>query len=553
MSAESVIEQEHKPVASGMMKNNALTPNRSWSQNNVEMLICLAPVTEADQANSAKTTKDATMKANKEYCALLRLIFNLVTNAPKETDKVPVEFIERLRETEMKVNKFHRTFNPQAAHFDDSIILAHIYLKLSEIYNSVDAKAMVTGIFNDKLYIAKEHLTQCVKLLEGKELDRKSILIAVTAFYKLACISMQLEDIKELKQYLNKVMELYDTYTENKDDYPSPVCVLAGIESKDYISEMDALYAQTLHRLLLYYRHHDEYTSTDEPNAMIKSMHKILNKILKRRPSHLKYNDWVTFSSYIALDFLNCKRFNEARHHLAAASFVTKRYYEEEYMKIDENEVPLKKAVTYNEYVSTTVSLAVKWAQYGNTLLRLSSERFLYENRDESEAAQPSELLFADLESQLQEFTTLIKATYITDYKDAKAVFRRVLKWLEEARVSAIEGKVTDYYAIISQTIFQAYKYFAYYEREKNDKIKLYRQRMDVLYDISKSLYTDNIIIRKCIWLQLVLASYSLLDIKIEHLVPHEKINAELSAEIDKLVKQNVHISELYLYTKITS
>lgn len=512
------------------------------------MLICLASVTEVEFTENANS---GTMKINKEYCALLKLVFNLVTNIAneKEKDKPSVEHIETLREIEMQLNKFHRTFNPQDAPFNDGIALAQIYLKLSEIYDSDDSR-------RDKLYIAREHLMQCVQLLEGKELDRKVIFTVIKAFFELGRISIKLKDIEESEQFTRKALELYLTYTEKKDDYPVPIYfpTVTGIEiDRNYTHEMDILYARILQTLLLY-RHYNvsEYSPIDNCTMIIYA-HKILDKLLKTAPLPISYPEWATFSSQLSSEFLKYKRFNEARHHLAAASLFVKRFYEEESIKIDEDKFLRDKAVAHNTYAVTAANVAIRWAQYGNTLLRSSSERFLYnEEKDESatEFAVPSpKLLFTDLQNELQNFTDLIRDTYIVDYKDAKIVFRRVLKWLEEAKGFAVKTKVTTIYMDISRGIFHAYKYLVCYEREKSEQIKLYKQLMDTLNDLSKSLNADDDAnVRRYIYLQLVLASYSLLEIKTEDLESHDKVNAELLVEIDKLVKYNVHNSELYLY-----
>ncbi|XP_032680833.1 uncharacterized protein LOC116848639 isoform X2 [Odontomachus brunneus] len=68
-----------------------------------------ASVTKVEFTENVKPTTSGTMEINKEYCALLKLVFNLVTNIAneKEKDKPYAEHIETLREIEMRLNKFH--------------------------------------------------------------------------------------------------------------------------------------------------------------------------------------------------------------------------------------------------------------------------------------------------------------------------------------------------------------------------------------------------------------------------------------------------------------
>ncbi|XP_032680832.1 KIF-binding protein-like isoform X1 [Odontomachus brunneus] len=511
-----------------------------------------ASVTKVEFTENVKPTTSGTMEINKEYCALLKLVFNLVTNIAneKEKDKPYAEHIETLREIEMRLNKFHRTFNSQDAPFHDSIALAQIYLKLSEIYYSDDSR-------NDKLYIAREHLMQCVQLLKGKELDRKVIFTVIKAFFELGCISMKLKDLEESEQFTRKALELYLTYTEKKEDYPAPTHfpIVTGIEIEcNYIYEMDILYTRILKTLLSFQHYNVNKYSPIDNCTMIIYAHKILEKMLKTAPLSVSYSELAIFSSHLSSEFLKYKRFNEARHHLAVASFSVKKYYEVELIKIDGDKSPRVKARAHDTHALTAANVAIKWAQYGNTLLRSSSERVLYnEEEDESatEFAMLPKLLFTGLQDELQNFTDLIRDAYIADYKDAKVVFRRVLKWLEEAKGFAIKVRTmsTNINMNISRGIFHAYKYLICYEREKNEQMKLYKQLMDTLNDFSKSLSADaDPTVRKYTCLQVVLASYSLLEIKTQDLESHDKMDSELLGEIDKLVKYNVHNSELYLY-----
>ncbi|EFN79672.1 protein KBP homolog [Harpegnathos saltator] len=509
-------------------------------------------VTEAEESTkSDRTTRSITIKyINKEYCALLKLTFDLERNITREDNRLSADHIETLRETEMQVKRFHHTFNSQDAHFDDSIILAHIYLTLANIYY-----AGTTDITNGKerIYIAKEYLRQCVKLLKGKELDRRAVLTTLQALCVSRNVYIELQEIEEWKQVTRKTLEYYWMYTEKKDNYPHPVYILAvaGIViNRNYEYDLDILYARTLQFLMLYEYYCDEYLPIDNC-TMIMCTHKILNKILKAVPLLMKYPEWVTITSQLALLFIKNRRFTEARHHLAAASFVAKKFYEEELMKMDKNKLPTQKAELRNTYNKAVADIAIKWATYGNKLLCLSGERFLHEEGNEvatgNLAMESTKLIFTDLENELQDITALIRDTYITDCKDAKPIFRRVLRWLEEAREFAANTKTANMYVDITRGIFLAYKYLARYEQKKDNQVKLYKQRIDTLYDISKTVNTDDANVRKHVWLQLMLASYSLLDIKTEDLESLDKINEELTAEINKLVKYNIHSSELYL------
>ncbi|XP_014475724.1 PREDICTED: uncharacterized protein LOC106745014 isoform X2 [Dinoponera quadriceps] len=501
-------------------------------------------------AELTKTTEITAMRVNEEYRALLKLTIDLHANIE---DKLSVEHIETLREIEIQLKKFHCTFNSQDAHFDDGIVLAQIYLKLSEIYGKDNKK--------ERLYIAREYAMQCVKLVEGKELDRKVIITAVLAFFSLQNISIQLQNLEEMEQFARKLHKLYWTYTGEKEDYPAPIDVPAviGIETKGNdetytIHVMDQTYLYALQSMLYYYYCcSDESSSTEDEDyniVLITCEHKILKKMLKTSLLPVDYYGWVSFASNLSIEFSKRRRFSEARNHLAVASLVVKKFHDEKYIKIDEKENQERRATICNEFTDISALLAVSWAKYGNTLLRSSAERLLHEEDVTNFATQSPKLLFANLETELQDFTDLIGDTYIVDYKDAKTVFRRVIKWLEEARKHIVSGKHTKIYIELSRNIFKAYKYFAYYEREKDDRIKLYKQRKDTLHDILKSLNVDdNIDARKNILRLLLLASYSLLDIMTEDLEPYDTLNAKLSVEIDKLVKQIVHISETYMYT----
>lgn len=493
------------------------------------------------------TNEETTMTINEKYCALLKLVSNLAANIAVEKNKPSNERNETLREIEMQLNKLQSTFHTKDAFLNDDILLAEIILKLSQVYLSEDKK--------DKLYIAKGYLMECVHLLKGKEQNSKAIFTVIKVFYELGNIWNKLRDIKQSEEFMYKLVELYLTYTKQKDDYPVPIHLPAviGVEiEKNYIYEMDTLYMRVLYSLLVYgnVSKSTKYASIDN-FTMIICAHRILTKMLKTAPLSIGYLEWATFSSQLSLEFLKYKRFNEARHHLAAASHFIGKFYEE---KLNKGKSQVDGSETHNTYNEIAADIAIKWAKYGNTLLHLSGVRLLYK-KEKDEFADPAtqslQYVFVDLEDELRNFTTLIRDTYIMNYKEAKVVFRRVLKWLEQAKEHAIKGKMTKKYINISRGIFHAYKYLARYEHEKSDQVRLYKELMDNLHDLLKLLhvddnyYTDT---RRYILLQLVLASYSLLDIKTEELDSHEQIKSDLSTEIDKLIKHNIHNSELYLH-----
>lgn len=81
-----------------------------------------------------------------------------------------------------------------------------------------------------------------------------------------------------------------------------------------------------------------------------------------------------------------------------------------------------------------------------------------------------------------------ITAQYIINYSEAREVFLKGQKWLNEAKIYYnIDNRCSDYVEII-QDSSQLYKLLAFFETEPDRKAKMHRRRVDMLIDLLNKL-----------------------------------------------------------------
>lgn len=517
-------------------------------------MMCL--VMEVQLVQSVESTESAEKSAkmidvSENLVELLTLTINVVINETKN------QFLTQpgqvVREIEANMNKyFHNIEKLREGKPDDSTFLAQAYLQMSTLYHNHNYK-------KEKLYIAEAYLARCLRLLKGKELDRKIILIVVTAYLELGYLWFKLKNLKKSKAQLDEIVELYKMYTQGKDDYPAPVCILAivGLKTKNNLIDLDKLYWQALCTLTLLAS--KGITSEVEKQNVMMYMHKLLTKQLKGLPSTIGRVEWAINVQYLAKLFLEYDRFAEAKNHIITATFVMRQFYNEE-LNVQFPDMTVGLSEQYNYGVSRN---SMCWAWYGVALLAASTKQTLIQNNTEDKlhgasdlqskqnprtesVIQLTKLLFANSGEEVPEFGVLDRDTRITNYHDAVQVFQNILNNLNKVRLYFINNSDLELYMEYIRCTSKAYKYLMYYEKDRNKKIELQQKHATALTDIMGSLRpTDNQYLRGYVSLELAIAISTQLDTRIENFpIEGDLIN---SSEIKELVNLNIENLKLYL------
>ncbi|EFN79671.1 hypothetical protein EAI_13779 [Harpegnathos saltator] len=375
----------------------------------------------AENIKNAENIGNVTIDVSENLMDLLRLTTNIMINVIKNENLTKSDAL--LRQTEANMNKlfqFLHLGSSQNIKPDDSTILAQAYLNISTVYHNLNSK-------REKIYIAEAYLTRCIKLLKDKKVDRKTIMILISANFELGHIWYKLDNQEKSKKYYYEILQLYTLYTQGKDDYPVPVYIpsIIDINARCYFSNLDTLYWQALHDLSTLFNKAN--ISVIENEIVVTHLHNLLAKYLKRMPSSMGRIKWVKHTIELAKLLLAYDRFVEAKNHIAAAAFAVRQFYDEEFEKIDISTFSEKMNALNNQYIYEYNRINLCWASYGVTLLCASIRRLFTQNNireDESHetdfrqsesgndsATQPTKLLFIDLEEELREFTAIDRDT----------------------------------------------------------------------------------------------------------------------------------------------
>ncbi|XP_011634770.1 KIF1-binding protein homolog isoform X2 [Pogonomyrmex barbatus] len=483
------------------------------------------------EATEAESTKGMTI--SKKYLEVLRSSFEIsnfrgVDNLSKKKKKV-------IKALENKMQKLHNDTDSKNTKFDDIIALAVAYYNVGQLYTEFTE--------NNKLHTAINTFLTCLRLLGGKELDRKAILTSVGALNELSLVTHKLQNVENAFLHLNAALELYIKYT--KDNYLEPINIatIVGIEQKVSDSRiiLDNLHITTLHDIGTHY-----YIHPKDKHEFVTYLHNILKKELStvlikgKQITQFECLDWALTLVDISRYFVINNRFIEGRNHLATADYIMFRFSEDvlKYINKENCSEYHNVRISYN-YVRAYITKF--WGSYGTSLLRYWIERFQKEDKsckvDESKSKQESEEELTHLiycEKELQLFNRITELC-ILNFTDAKSVFIKSLRCLDGAKRYFCPESDIQSYVLISLDISRAYKYLASFEQERKKQIKLHKRRIENLEDISEKLHlaTDengNLNMQRQVWFELTTSCSTVMDLLAEDtygIVPSEDIKKE--------------------------
>ncbi|XP_071575300.1 KIF-binding protein-like [Temnothorax nylanderi] len=443
--------------------------------------------------------------------------------------------------------------------FDDRVALAAAHYNIGLEY--------VTSLNTDDLNTAKQCFQKCFKLLKDKMLDRKAILTSIGAFNELNSVCEKIDKKQDII-FLNTAMFLYYSYT-NKDNYPDPIHVanLVGIKEKE---SNPKIILNSLHHTTLQDLGRQYLTRSQDKREFVIYMHLILNNRLKDMIyGKIKYDDKCLDMALTLFDlsryFLAIDLFTEAKSRIAIGGYVIDRFVEN---------LSAEKKASLNLNESHSYAFAVNarsWGFYGVSLLRFWMKKFS-QNKEKSSEIQDemskletksmeskmiSDLLEKDLEHitncKITEHVTKITETCILNLADAKSVFVKTLRELEAAKEYFTADTDIENYAKITLKISDTYKYFAGFEEQRDEQIKLHKRRVECLEDARKNFRTTiendrELQIYKRIWYEMVTSCSTVMDLMVEETYFDESFE-ELSMKADQYAKIIAENINFYLNT----
>ncbi|KAJ8890772.1 hypothetical protein PR048_010281 [Dryococelus australis] len=195
-------------------------------------------------------------------------------------------------------------------------MLGSVWLHLGTI--SVDTEEFSTG---------EEQLLNCVSILSKDALKRESILVLLTALNQLGILWSQRDQPAKSKEYLEMAEKYYKEFVENN---PTGCITMYNLfHLDDFEAELpDTEHSlEKTHTLTLYYLAQIYSSLNDHLKAAV-----YCHTTLKRQLEYKDFDpvDWALNSATLSQYFMEECGFKQARHHLAAASFILDQYKEME-------------------------------------------------------------------------------------------------------------------------------------------------------------------------------------------------------------------------------
>lgn len=409
-----------------------------------------------------------------------------------------------------------------------------ILVKLLEDSSCLKFKAML-GVVSlnlgliasdtEELSTGEEQLTNCVDSLYDDALKPEVILILMTALNQLGILWSERADPQKAKEYLDKAEKLYEEFTRHTSSSTAAISFHdlfrtsnSEMPQPDTENMLERLYTLTLYYLAQIYGNLKEHVKSAV----------YCHTTLKRQLESKDFDpvDWALNSATLSQFFMEKNGFCQARHHLAAASYVMDQY-EADLSLQEGNDETLE--ANRERFRHRSADIARCWAKYGLMLLSTSMERLMSEeNENEPETSDISNpniqelgdvqhLWFTPLE--LSSYEDQITDKYVLVYEDARKVFLESQKWLTKAKeYYTLDEHASDCVQIV-QDLSQLYKYLAFFEEDEERQSRMHKRRIDHLECVLKELNPQYyLLVCRQLWYELGETYSNILDIKFQRL-----------------------------------
>ncbi|PNF37182.1 KIF1-binding protein [Cryptotermes secundus] len=449
---------------------------------------------------------------------------------------------------------------PYKSKYAASVILTDmksILVKLVEDSDCLKFKAMLgvvslnlglVSVDTEELSTGEEQLMNCVDSLCDDALKPEIILILMTALNQLGILWSERGDPQKSKEYLDRAEKLYEEFTAHLSSSTAavPFHDLFRTSSPEMPQPDTENMLERLYTLTMYYLAQVHGSLNDHVKSAA-----YCHTTLKRQLESKDFDpvDWALNSATLSQFFMEKNGFSQARHHLAAASYILDQYESDLNLQEGNDETFEAKRERLRH---RSADVARCWAKYGLMLLSNSRERLMSEeNENEEEASGTSNsnteelgdvkhLWFTSLE--LSCYEDQITDKHILVYEDARKVFVDAQKWLAKAKqYYTLDEHASDCVQIV-QDLSQLYKYLAFFEEDEKRQSRMHKRRVDHLESVLKELNPQYyLLVCRQLWYELGETYSDILDIKLQRLqMTDERPTPHALWKVNHLAQQSI-------------
>ncbi|XP_055546055.1 KIF-binding protein [Wyeomyia smithii] len=407
------------------------------------------------------------------------------------------------------------------------------------------------SIFTEELSNGELALKEAFQLVHDDADKPQAVNGFIEVLNQLGILYCNWGNFEESKRHLDQAKEAYETAKQN-ETVPLTISDLFG--TKDEIEKGKGLQLlEKNHTLTLYYLA-QVYGYLED---LTRSAH-FCHLTLKRQLDYNDYEhvDWALNAATLSQYYFPKNHLSQARHLLAAASYMLDRF-EEEVIPKEIN--PTVKAEKIESHRHRSADIARCWAKYGLHILNASKERLCRDDdEDTGSRQQPKEMLspireidrFIGLDG-LSVYEDQISDEFCLTLEDAKLVMLNSLSWLNKAKDYYTKETEASQYAKIVQDVASLYKQLAFFDDNEDNQCKLYKRSADQLEELDQTLNaTYYQIICREIWYELGLTYSKMLDVKLtklETLAADERPAPHALNKINKLCEKSISKFQKFL------
>nr|XP_023018291.1 KIF1-binding protein homolog [Leptinotarsa decemlineata] len=425
-------------------------------------------------------------------------------------------------------------------------------LKLTAMLGAVYLYLGMVSIDTEELSTGEKHLEKCKEVIEQYEMEPELILVAMNMYNQFGILWSQREPEKS-KIYLNKAQELYLHYKE-KSTPPIDISDLFKVNLETSDSAVSQKNFEKVYTFTLYYLAQIYGVMKDALKSSI-----YCHITLQRQLEMTDYDpiDWALNAATLSQFFMEQNGFKQARHHLAASSFILEKYEKELNEMTERNEAHDALIETFKH---RSADVARCWTKYGICLLSKSKERLLHHTEEIHEKCTLScdlsklkltsdstistdDLSHLDFEGiDVSSHENQIADKFILTIDDARKVFRNAHQWSVKAQqYYALDTLASDYIEIVlDQT--QLYLNLLFFEENPDNQAKLHKRRIDLLENILNRV-NSKYYLQYCrkVWFELARTYADILDIKSEKLRnTKERPTPQALTKVNNLVEKAI-------------
>ncbi|XP_044254390.1 KIF-binding protein [Tribolium madens] len=426
-------------------------------------------------------------------------------------------------------------------------------IKITAMLGSVYLYLGIVSIDTEELQSGEEYLIKCQDLIKEYTQEAQVVMVSLNMYNQFGILWSQ-RDPEKSKTYLEEAEKLYTIY--KKSNVP-PVDIVDVFNPNFEGNNVEMAWKnfEKVYTFTLYYLAQIYGALKDALKSAV-----YCHITLQRQLDSGDYEsiDWALNAATLSQFLMEQNGFKQARHHLAASSYILDQYAKTLDAITERNEAFDAKMEVFKH---RSADIARCWAKYGLLLLSKSKERLLNHTDDiDKHCTISSDLSTLTLDSdasvttadlQNLQFTSLdlthyenqITYKFILTIQDARHVFLNIQNWLQKAEAYyTLETLASDHLEIV-QDKSQMYLNLLFFEENPENQSKLHKRRIDLLENIIKKV-NPQYYLQYCrqIWYELAQTYSDILNIKSDKLrESKDRPSPHILAKINHLIERSIY------------